>query len=88
MVETIESILMEVAEYFDFNEYVVTVDKNDNNDEDWQYQEMTCPSAHQLNFILMNLNQELFILIVLCACNAYATLAIHVVQFFFTGLDL
>ena len=34
IVEAIDSILMEVAEYFDFNEFVEPVDRNDNSDED------------------------------------------------------
>ena len=83
MAEAIESILMEVAEYLDFSEYVVTVNENDNNDEDWQYQEKPFPSTHHLSFIIMNLNQELFMLTLWCEWNAHATLEIHVVSFFF-----
>ena len=34
MVQAIESILTVVAEYLDFSEYVMSVDKKDNNVED------------------------------------------------------
>ena len=81
MVEAIDSTLMEVAEYLDFSEYDTTVDKNDNNEEDWKYQEMSFRSTTQLNLIIINLNQELFILTLLYEWNTHATLEIHVVSF-------
>ena len=61
MVEAIESILMEVTKYLDFNELLQAVDECDNSDEDGWYQEMSFPLAHQLNPSKIILCQELFI---------------------------